>query len=157
MQNPPHTRTGLCQSVSGAQLQQGMGRISPLLCPPPPTHPSPPTNLPSLPASPPLIFPPIHPTPHPLAGRPSFPLALIMDFLQIMWFILVMGRPGVRLVKAVHFCHFNSYCMGQGNYLTWQENICLWWHCTTSTARATVCLLIRLSLICLICTYVPYS
>lgn len=43
---PPTPCMGICQSVSGAQLQQGMWRISPPLCPPPPlpSLPSPPTH-----------------------------------------------------------------------------------------------------------------
>lgn len=36
---PPTPCMGICQSVSGAQLQQGMWRISPPLCPPLHLHP----------------------------------------------------------------------------------------------------------------------
>lgn len=130
-----------------------MGRISPLLCPPHPTRPSPPINLP---LPPPLILPPIRP----LTEGPSFPLALIMEFLQIIWFILVTGRAEVKLVKPVHFCHFNSYCMRRREMM-WQENTCLWWYCSKAQGMlitpATVCLftfcyLHTLSATCLVCT-----
>lgn len=80
MQTPPRIR--VCQSVSGTQLQRGMGRISPLLCThtPHPTRPSPPTNLPAL----------HHSAPNG-GGFSSF--RCNHAFLQITWFISVAGSP----------------------------------------------------------------
>lgn len=57
------------------------------------------------------MLPPIRP----LTEGPSFPFALIMDVLQIMWFILVTGRVRVKLVKAVHLL--------QKHYVTGKKHV----------------------------------
>lgn len=83
---------GNCQSVTGAQLQQGMWRISPLLCPPlhrcsPPFH--------------------LHPPTLPLRG-PNHGISLNNMVYDCSW-----AAAGVRLVNAVHLCYFSSECVTQ--------------------------------------------
>lgn len=81
---PPTPSMGICQSISGAQLQQGMWRISPPLCPPN-HHLSPLFHL----------HPPTLPERGPNHG------------ISLNNMVYVCNRAaGVRLVSAVHLCYF---------------------------------------------------
>lgn len=112
MQRPPYAQGSVSQFHEHS-CSRAWGELAPHCAP----H-NPPVHLP------PSTLPPStsHSSSHLPPNRGAFfSLALIMDFLQIIWFILVTGWVGVKLVKVGHFCHFNSYCICCREMI-WQEN-----------------------------------
>lgn len=118
--DPPTHSLGSVSQFQGHSCSRAWGELAPYCAPA--SH-TPPVHLH------PQTFPPLlrflrsffHPSTLPPAEGPLFPLALIMNSLQIMWFIFVTGRLGVKLVRPVHCCYFNSPCMWRRKW--WQVKI----------------------------------